>query len=139
MQDLLINSPVQHALLLFIPLVFAFILKQTKIRGWAMLGGVIGGILLGPAIFGSVAPTYWEGLFQGGTVTHEKVIRLQRQQEADILAATTLGVDETSILHLRANHHYDLTVLQETWKVGTMGGSTNDPLLSHVTRYCDSS
>ncbi len=64
MQDLLINSPVQHALLLFIPLVFAFILKQTKIRGWAMLGGVIGGILLGPAIFGSVAPTYWEGYFR---------------------------------------------------------------------------
>ena len=116
MQDLLINSLVQHALLLFVPLVFAFMLKQTKIRGWAMLGGVIGGILLGPAIFGSVAPTYWEGLFQGGTVAHEKVIQLQRQQETDILAATTLGVDETSILHLRADHHYDLTVLQETWK-----------------------
>jgi hypothetical protein len=115
MYDLVINSTVQHTLLLFVPLVFAYILKRTQIRGWAMLGGMIGGILLGPAIFGAVAPEYWEGIFQGGTIEHEKIVRLERQQQADILAATTLGVDETSILQIRADHHYALTLLEEEW------------------------
>ena len=117
MQELIINSTVQHTLLLLVPLVFAYILKHTNIRGWAMLGGVIGGVLLGPAIFGSVAPEYWEGIFQGGTLEHEKYVRLERQQQADILAATTLGMDETSILQIRADHHYDLSLLQEEWDV----------------------
>jgi hypothetical protein len=117
MQELIINSTVQHTLLLFVPLIFAYILKQTKIRGWAMFGGVIGGVLLGPAIFGSVAPEYWEGIFQGGTLEHEKYVRLERQQQTDILAATTLGVDDTSILQMRADYHYDLSLLQEEWDV----------------------
>ena len=76
MQDFIINSTVQYTLLLFIPLLFAFILKMTNIRAWAMLGGVIGGVLLGPAIFGSVAPAYWEDIFQGGSAAHEQVMQL---------------------------------------------------------------
>lgn len=116
MQELLINSTVQHTLLLFIPLIFAFILKQTRVRGWGMLGGILGGIVLGPAIFGAVAPNYWDGIFQGGTLEHEKVVRLERQQQADILAATTLGVDETSILQMKADHHFELTERIDDWK-----------------------
>lgn len=116
MQELVINSTVQYTLLLFIPLLFAFILKQTRIRSWAMLGGVVGGVLLGPAIFGAVAPDYWEDVFQGGAVAHEKVIRLERQQQADTLAAATLGVDETSILQMRADQHVALSKKIEEWE-----------------------
>jgi hypothetical protein len=115
MQELDINSTVQITLLLFIPLLFAFILKQTGIRSWAMLGGVVGGVLLGPAVFGAVAPENWESVFQGGTVAHEKLIQLERQQHADILAATTLGVDETSILQMKADHHYVLLQKVDAW------------------------
>ncbi len=103
-------------LLLFIPLLFAFILKQTRVRGWGMLGGVVGGVLLGPAIFGAVAPDYWEGIFQGGTLEHENVVRLERQQQADLLAATTLGMDDTTLLHLKAEHHFALTQQVDVWK-----------------------
>jgi hypothetical protein len=115
MQELDINSTVQITLLLFIPLLFAFILKQTGIRSWAMLGGVVGGVLLGPTVFGAVAPENWESVFQGGTVAHEKLIQLERQQHADILAATTLGVDETSILQMKADHHYVLLQKVDAW------------------------
>lgn len=116
MQDLVINSTIQHTLLLIIPLLFACILKMTKIRAWAMLGGVIGGILLGPAIFGSVAPVYWEGIFQGGSAAHNQVIQLDRQQQTDILAATALGLDENSLLQLKADLHYELSILKDAWK-----------------------
>lgn len=109
MQELIINSTVQTILLLFIPTLFAFILKHTRIRGWAMLGGVIGGVLLGPAVFGAVAPDNWESVFQGGTIAQGERIQLERQQQADILAATTLGVDETSILQMKADHHFELS------------------------------
>jgi hypothetical protein len=116
MQDFIINSTVQYTLLLFIPLLFACILKMTRIRAWGMLGGVIGGILLGPAIFGSVAPANWEGIFQGGSAAHEKVVQLERLQQADILAATTLGLDENSLLQMKADQHYELSIIKEAWK-----------------------
>jgi hypothetical protein len=116
MQELLINSTVQHTLLLFIPLLFAFILKQTRVRGWGMLGGILGGLLLGPTVFGAVAPDYWEGIFQGGTLEHEKVVHLERQQQADLLAAATLGVDETSILQMKADHFFERSELMGDWE-----------------------
>ena len=100
MQDLVINSTVQLTLLLFVPLFFAYILKQTRIRSWAMLGGVLGGVLLGPAVFGSISHDYWEDIFQGGANEHEIVFRLERQQQADLLAATTLGVDEVILMQM---------------------------------------
>ena len=115
MQGLIINSTLQCTLLLFIPFLFAYILKQTKIRSWAMIGGVIGGILLGPAIFGSVAHDYWEDLFKGGSAQHKQVIQLERQQHADILAATTLGVDEIIRMQMRAEQQYDLKLAGDAW------------------------
>ncbi|MDP7004713.1 MAG: hypothetical protein QF718_00690 [Phycisphaerales bacterium] len=117
MKELVINSTVQHTLLLFVPLVFAFILKLTKIRVWAMLGGVMSGILLGPAVLGAVAPDYWEGIFRGGVLQHDKLTQLQRQQQSDLLAATTLGADETVLLQLKANHNYEQNELKEQWEL----------------------
>lgn len=116
MQDFIINSTAQYTLLLFIPLLFAFILKMTNIRAWAMLGGVIGGVLLGPAIFGSVAPAYWEDIFQGGGAAHEQVMQLDRLHQADILAATKLGLDENSLLQMKADQHYEFSILKDAWE-----------------------
>ncbi len=115
MRELVINSTVQHTLLLFIPLVFAIILKVAKLRSWSLLAGVLGGILLGPAVFGSVVPEYWEGLFQGGTLQKQQYELLERQQEADILAARTLGASDSVLLHLQADYHYELSVKKELW------------------------
>lgn len=116
MHDLVINSTFQYILLLFVPLVLAYILKQTNIRGWAMIGGAVGGILLGPSVLGSIAPNYWEGLFQGGSLQHNELIELQRQQKSDLLAATTIGVDESLLLQMRADQQFEQTVLVDRWK-----------------------
>ncbi len=116
MQDLVINSTVQYTLLLFVPLFFAYILKQTRIRSWAMLGGVLGGVLLGPAVFGSISHDYWEDIFQGGANEHEIVVRLERQQQADLLAATTLGVDEVILMQMRADQQYEVSLAAEKWR-----------------------
>jgi hypothetical protein len=116
MRDLIINSSVQYTLLLVVPFVIAVILKWSKIRAWSMVGGLVGGILLGPMILGSVAPTYWDGVFQGGVEEHEEVFQLQRQQQADLLAATTLGVDQDLLLQMRADQQYEQSTLQERWE-----------------------
>lgn len=116
MRDLIINSTVQFTLLLVVPLVFAVVLKWAKLRAWSMAGGLVGGILLGPAVLGSVAPSYWEGIFQGGTAEHEAMIQLERQQQADIVAATTLGVDQIVLSQLRADQHFAVSELQEGWE-----------------------
>ena len=115
MRDLIINSSFQYTLLLVVPLVFAVVLKWAKLRAWSMVGGLLGGILLGPAVLGSVAPGYWEAVFPGGTTEHEESVQLERQQQADILAATTLGVDQSILLQMRADQHYDRSKSHEKW------------------------
>ncbi len=115
MRELVINSTVQHTLLLFVPLVFAIILKVAKVRSRSLIAGVLGGVLLGPAVFGSVAPEYWEGLFQGGTLEKQQYELFERQQEADTLAARTLGASDSVLLHMQANQHYELSAKKELW------------------------
>ena len=83
MNDLVINSTMQHTLLLFIPLIIAALLRLNKVRGSSIIGGVLAGILLGPAVFGSIAPDYWEGIFQGGQEEHKLVYELAQQDELD--------------------------------------------------------
>ncbi|MBT4530924.1 MAG: hypothetical protein HOC27_06935 [Phycisphaerae bacterium] len=118
MKDLVINSTIQHTLLLFIPLIFAYVLKIAKVRRWSILGGVLGGIILGPAVFGSAAPEYWDGIFQGGV--HEQALyrQLERQQEADVAAAVKLGVSDSFILQLKAQQHEQLIEPKANWKAG---------------------
>ncbi len=119
MRDLIINSSVQHTLLLVVPFAVAVILKWAKIRAWSMAGGLIGGILLGPMILGAVAPPYWEGIFQGGVSERDESTQLERQQQADILAAMTLGVDQDMILQMRADQQYVRSIAHDKWEVAT--------------------
>ncbi len=118
MKELVINSSVQHTLLLFIPLLFAYVLKVAKLRSWSLIGGALGGIMLGPAVLGSVAPEYWEGLFQGGTAEHAQYEQLANQQRIDMAAATKLGVDENILLQMRADQQYELLEKQVLWDQG---------------------
>ena len=113
MSDLVINSSIQHTLLILVPLLFTVVLKMARLRGWSMFGGVLGGILLGPAVLGSISPEHWETLFQGGGVQRMEMVQLQRQQEADLIAATTMGADEALVLQMRADHQFQLSLAQE--------------------------
>ena len=88
MKELVINSTAQHTLLLLVPLIIAALLRLGKIRGSSILGGVFGGILLGPAVFGSVYPTYWEDIFQGGLEEHKLVQEIEQPEERAQAIAT---------------------------------------------------
>ena len=96
MRELVINSSIQHTLLLFIPLIFAFIFKRANVRSWSLFGGLVGGILLGPAIFGNMAPEYWEGIFQGGVEAHQAYIESVDGQDAKVETDTLFEAWETA-------------------------------------------
>ncbi len=115
MNDLVINSTVQHTLLLFVPLFFAYLLKQAKLKSWPLLGGLLAGILLGPAVFGSIVPDYWEGLFQGGIHQKEQFVNLKRQQQSDFLAANKIGTSEAVLLQIKADQQYELKQIEDAW------------------------
>jgi len=116
MKELVINSTAQHTMLLLVPLIVAALLRVCKIRGSSIIGGVFAGILLGPAVFGSLAPTYWEGVFQGGTFEHQLVDKLEQQQKDDINSAKKIGASEVIMMQLRATQQYELDQKIATWK-----------------------
>ncbi|MDP7008024.1 MAG: hypothetical protein QGI78_00465 [Phycisphaerales bacterium] len=116
MKELVINSTTQHTLLLFVPLAIAYLLRIGKLRGSSILGGLIGGILLGPMIFGSLAPSYWEGIFQGGKQAHQQVLQLEQQQKSAMNQAIEVGGSEPLILQLRADQQYELDQKITLWK-----------------------
>lgn len=73
--------------------VLAWLLKRAGAPGWAIVGGVIAGILLGPTIFGRLAPTMYESIVVGGMEQRESLQELVNQHQADRLAATEVGAD----------------------------------------------
>ena len=83
MDELVLNSIAQHTLLLLVPLLIAALLRLCKCRGSSIIGGVFAGILLGPAVFGSLSPTSWESIFQGGFEEHKLVQEIDQPQERD--------------------------------------------------------
>lgn len=118
MRELIINSSIQYALLLVIPLIMASTLRWAKLRAWSIVGGFAGGILLGPLILGSVAPSYWESTFRGGEDEHGAIMQLERQQQANLIAANTLGVDQDVLLQMQAEQWHEQAILHEQWEAG---------------------
>ncbi len=115
MRELVINSSIQHTLLLLVPLVFAVLLKISKVRSWSLFAGVIAGVLLGPAVFGSVSHQYWEEVFRGGATAHVQYEKLERQQQADYLAAQELGMGNAMLSQLAADQQYELLEEEAIW------------------------
>lgn len=115
MLELVIHSSIQHTLLFIVPLAFAVLLKCSKIRSWSLLAGVLAGILLGPAVFGSVSQSYWEEIFQGGHAAHVQYDELERQQQTDYLAAQELGMSDAMLSQFAADQQFELLEKKEDW------------------------
>jgi hypothetical protein len=53
-------------LLVAAPAAWAALLRWARCPGWAVLGGVVAGLILGPTIFGRVLPNQYQDVFEGG-------------------------------------------------------------------------
>ncbi len=116
MKELVIHSTIQHTLLLLIPLIFAAVLRVGKVRGSSIIGGVLAGIVLGPAVFGSISSNLWESMFQGGQQSRQIVEQIERQQQSVLSSVVATGVDEVVLEQLRADQQLELEQAVVAWK-----------------------
>ena len=69
------------ALLLTGSVVGALVLRGVKCPGWAVVGGVCAGIVLGPTIFGRVLPSEFEQMYVGGRALQRQIESLRVYQQ----------------------------------------------------------
>lgn len=75
-------------LMLLVPAGAAALLRWARCPGWSVVGGVIGGLVLGPTILGRTAPQLYEDLFVGGVEQrrHLDVLRLYSLEQPRVEA-----------------------------------------------------
>jgi hypothetical protein len=121
MVDLVINTSITHSLLLVLPVAVALLLRWARCPGWPLIGGVIAGILLGPSIFGRIAPDAFEKCFVGGIEERDTRDALARRQAAERLVAFETGRDATAVEAMETRHalalaEADAALVQERWR-----------------------
>lgn len=89
------------ALLVVGAVVCALALRSIECPGWALIGGVLAGVLLGPTLLGRVMPVTYEHTFVGGVAQREQLQQLQGRYGADLLAAEHAGADSDVLEELR--------------------------------------
>jgi hypothetical protein len=107
------STALAWCLLVILPIVCALLLRWGRCPGWAVVGGAVAGILMGPAIFGRIAPEAFEKTFIGGFEQRQALDSLKRRQGADVLAAQTAGLDEEAMIEMDRRHRAERAPLEE--------------------------
>ena len=95
----------------------AALLKWARCPGWALVGGAIAGIILGPSIFGRVLPNQYEKLFVGGKQHLVELDQLLSRQGADVLAAQHTGALSEQLEKLEDKHLAERVILESAWEI----------------------
>lgn len=86
----------------------AWILRGAGIAGGrpaaAVVGGLLAGVLLGPAVLGRIAPGMHERLFLGAVAERRALDSLVARQAADLVALQAAAPTEAGLDELRARH-----------------------------------
>lgn len=104
MVELVVNTSITHSLLLVLPVALALLLRSARCPGWPLVGGAIAGILLGPTIFGRIAPDAFEKCFVGGIEEREARDGLVRRQAAERLVTLETGRSADAIAAMDERH-----------------------------------
>ncbi len=87
-------------LLVAVPVVAASFLRWARCPGWAVLGGAVAGIVLGPSIFGRALPAQFQTLYVGGVEQRAQLEHFVRRQQADAIAAEHAGAGQEQLAEL---------------------------------------
>ena len=94
----------------------AALLKWARCPGWAVVGGAVAGILLGPSIFGRVLPDQYEKLFVGGITQRAELDQLRSRQGADVLAAKEAGALGQRLVEIDSKQIAERADLESAWE-----------------------
>lgn len=116
MKELLINTSIMHVLLVVVPWACAALLRRARMPGWAVIGGVMAGVLLGPTIFGRVMPDTFEHLFVGGIEERHSRQSLERRHAADDKAASAAGLSRAALADMVQRHDLESAEALQHWE-----------------------
>ncbi len=102
-------------LLVAVPVVAAALLRWARCPGWAVLGGAVAGIVLGPSIFGRALPAQFETLYVGGVEQQAELEHFVRRQQADAIAAEHAGAEPERLTELAEQQKHARRDLDIAW------------------------
>ncbi len=102
-------------LLVAVPVVAAAMLRWARCPGWAVLGGAVAGIVLGPSIFGRALPAQFQTLYVGGVEQQAVLEHFVRRQQADAIAAEPAGAGPERLAELTEQQRQARRDLEITW------------------------
>lgn len=91
-------------------------LTSVSATGWGLLAGVIAGLLLGPTLFGRLAPETYERWYLGAVPEREEREQIARRHEADLAAATYAQSDPSQLNHLRDQLEREMAASTQRWR-----------------------
>ncbi len=103
-------------LLLVVPAVWAVLFRWTRCPGFAVVGGVAAGLLLGPTILGRVAPDVHRAVFTGGVEQYAELRRVVSLNGAEQLAAREARFDELQLAELSREQASRLEDTRVRWQ-----------------------
>lgn len=103
-------------IIIVVPVCAAALLKWARCPGWALIGGAVAGIILGPSIFGRVLPDQFEKLFVGGITQRADLDQLRSRQGADVLAAEKTGAMAERLDEINRDQIAERKDLESAWE-----------------------
>ncbi len=94
----------------------AALLRWVRSPGWAVVGGAVAGIILGPSIFGRVLPDQYEKYFVGGITQRTELEQLISRQGADVLAAKEAGALGERLVEIDSEQLAERADLESAWE-----------------------
>jgi hypothetical protein len=93
------------AALMALAMAMAWLVRRAGlIAGWAVVGGALAGIALGPTILGRVMPDQFERWFIGGVEQRQARDSLVSLQGADLAVAEHRGFSQADVTPIQARH-----------------------------------